>query len=53
MKQKGFFDETDRLKGISELGDPLEKLNKNIQWENFRGILKRTFKKEARRKTTF
>jgi len=48
MKQKGFFDENDRLKELSELGDPLEKLNKYIQWENFRGILKRTFKKEAK-----
>ena len=47
MKQKGFFDENDRLKELSELGDPLEKLNKFIQWDNFRGILKRTFKKEA------
>jgi len=48
MKQKGFFDETDRLKELSELGDTLEKLNKYIQWENFRGILKRRFKKEAK-----
>jgi len=36
------------LKELSELGDPLEKLNKNIQWESFRGILKRTFKIEAK-----
>jgi len=48
MKQKGFFDENDRLKELSELGDPLEKLNKYIQWEKFRGILKRTFEKEAK-----
>ena len=48
MKQKGFFDENDRQKELSELGDPLEKLNKYIQWENFRGILKRTFEKEAK-----
>jgi len=48
MKQKGFFDENDRLKELSELGDPLEKLNKYIQWENFRGILNRTLKKEAK-----
>jgi len=48
MKQQGFFDENDRLKELSELGDPLEKLNKYIQWENFRGILTRTFKKEAK-----
>jgi hypothetical protein len=27
MKQKGFFDENDRLNELSNLGDPLEKLN--------------------------
>jgi len=47
MKQKGFFDENDRLEELSKMGDPLEKLNKYIQWENFRGILKKTLKKEA------
>jgi len=36
MKQKGFFDENDRLAELSRMGDPLEKLNKYIQWENFR-----------------
>jgi len=48
MKQKGFFDENDRLKELSTLGDPLEKLNKNIKWEGLRGILTKTFKKEAK-----
>jgi len=47
MKQKGFFDENDRLEELSRMGDPLEKLNKYIQWENFRSILTKTFKKEA------
>ena len=47
MKQKGFFDENDRLDEISKLGDPLEKLNKFMQWEDFRGILTRTLKKES------
>jgi IS5 family transposase len=47
MKQKGFFDETDRLRELSNLGDPLEKLNKYINWEGLRGILTRTLKKEA------
>ncbi|GHV84872.1 IS5 family transposase [Spirochaetia bacterium] len=46
MKQKGFFDETDVLKSLSELGDPLEKLNKLIEWDLFKGLLKRTLKKE-------
>jgi IS5 family transposase len=48
MKQRGFFDENDRLEELSKMGDPLEKLNKYIQWEDFRGLLKRTFKKEAK-----
>ena len=47
MKQKGFFDETDRLEKLSELGDSLEKLNKHIIWEDFRVILTKAFKKEA------
>ncbi|AEF82253.1 IS5 family transposase [Leadbettera azotonutricia] len=47
MKQHGFFDENDRLKELSALGDPLEKLNKYIKWDNFRGILNKTLKKEA------
>jgi IS5 family transposase len=48
MKQKGFFDETDRLRELSLLGDPLERLNKYIEWENLRGILTKALKKEAR-----
>jgi len=47
MKQKGFFDETDRLQELSRLGDPLEKLNKYINWEGLRGILTKTLTKEA------
>ena len=48
MKFKGFFDENDRLVELSKLGDPLEKLNRNINWEGLRGILTRTLKKEAK-----
>jgi len=48
MKQKGFFDENDRLLELSKMGDPLEKLNKFIQWENFRGILGKAFMKEPK-----
>ena len=47
MKQKGFFDENDLLQEISKLGDPLEKLNKFVKWEDFRGILTRALKKES------
>jgi len=48
MKQKGFFDENDRLEELSRMGDPLEKLNKYIQWEIFRKILAKPFKKIAK-----
>jgi IS5 family transposase len=48
MKQHGFFDENDRLKELSQLGDPLEKLNKVIDWEAFRHSLNKIFKKEAK-----
>jgi len=39
MKQKDFFDENDRLAGLSRMGDPLEKLNAFMQWEDFREML--------------
>jgi IS5 family transposase len=48
MKLKGFFDEDDRLLKLSELGDSLEKLNKHIIWEDFRGILTKALKKNAK-----
>ena len=48
MKQKGFFDETDRLQELSELGDPLEKLNKYIHWEGLRELLTKTLQKEPK-----
>ena len=46
MKQKGFFDENNRLEDLSKLGDPLEKLNKHIAWENIREALDEALKKE-------
>jgi len=48
MKQKGFFDENDRLEELSKLGDPLEKLNTHVQWESNRRVLKKVFKKQAK-----
>jgi IS5 family transposase len=48
MKQKGFFDENDRLAELSRMGDPLEKLNKYIRWENFRETLDNAFNKEPK-----
>lgn len=44
--QLGFFDETNRLKKLSQLGDSLEKLNNAINWEMFRPILTAALKKE-------
>ena len=40
MKQIGFFDEDRRLKRLSEMGDPLEKVSRAVDWEVFRPILK-------------
>jgi len=48
MGQKGFFDEADRLKKISELGDSLEKLNNHIEWDIFKKIIKKALKKNAK-----
>ena len=48
MKQRGFFDENDRLNELSKLGDPLEKLNQLINWEDFRYLVTKVFKKQAK-----
>jgi len=48
MKQRGLFDEADRLQEISKLGDPLEKLNTVIDWNIFKPILKKAMHKEAK-----
>jgi IS5 family transposase len=47
MKQKGFFDEAERLNKLSELGDSLEKLNDHIEWDEFREPLTKALKKET------
>jgi len=48
MEQKGSFDENKRLAELSRMGDPLEKLNKYIQWEDFREMLTKALSKEAK-----
>jgi len=48
MKQRGLYDEYDRLEEISKLGDPLEQLNKVVKWESFRHRLKVVFQKGAK-----
>ena len=47
-QQRGFFDEQDRLALISSQGDPLERLNRAVNWEMFRGKLKKCFAKEPK-----
>ena len=48
MKQIGIFDESNRLKKLSSLGDPLEKLNSVIDWRLFEGTLNKVFAKEQK-----
>lgn len=45
-EQRGLFDEEFRLREISEHGDPLEKLNKVVDWKIFRQMLQKAFKHE-------
>ena len=37
--QRSLFDEENRMNKISKIGDPLELLNKVIDWEMFRSTL--------------
>ncbi|SRR5258708_196877 len=46
----GFFDQDIRLSRLSQLGDPLERLNKGIDFELFRGILEKHLTIEAKGK---
>jgi transposase, IS5 family len=39
MRQRGLFEEIDRLKELTVLGDPLVVLNRKINWESFRSEL--------------
>lgn len=45
MNQRGLFDEEDRLRVLSNLGDCLERLNEKINWELFLPILNKALKK--------
>lgn len=42
--QVGFFDEFNRLEEITKQGDPLEKLDKHIDWELFRALIERAIR---------
>lgn len=46
--QLSLFDESDRLHELSQLGDPLEKLNRVIDWGMFQPVLNKVFKKERK-----
>lgn len=48
MKQINFLAEDNRLLRISEMGDPLEKVSKAIDWEMFRPKLDEAFYHEAK-----
>lgn len=47
-EQRGLFDEEMRLEKLSQTNDPLEKLNRRINWEMFRRMLEENLKKEDR-----
>lgn len=48
LKSSGLFDEQFKMERISELGDPLEKLNGAIEWELFRSTLEKYLIKESK-----
>jgi IS5 family transposase len=48
MMISGLFDADNRLKELSEAGDPLERINKNIHWEIFRQRLETVREKERK-----
>jgi IS5 family transposase len=49
-KDYGFFDQDIRLSKLSQLGDPLDKLNKGIDFERFRNILESNLTKLSKGK---
>ncbi len=50
QRDYGFFDQDIRLSKLSQLGDPLEKLNNGIDFELFRTLLETNFEKVAKGK---
>jgi len=46
-KSPGFFDEQNKLDRISEMSDPLERLNKAIGWSLFSATLNKHLRTEA------
>jgi IS5 family transposase len=49
MKQQfGFFDESNRLRRLSSMGDPLEGISQVVDFEMFRPVLDGVFKREGK-----
>lgn len=48
MSQIGLFDVEDKLAQLSAIGDPLEKLDKAINWNLFKPVQNKTFRKERK-----
>ena len=44
----GFWDQDIRLSRLSQLGDPLERLNKGVDFEMFRSLLEKSLNKESK-----
>lgn len=49
MKEKGLFDEEDRLRVLSKLGDSLEKLNEKNKLGNIQADIKKSFEQRSKR----
>jgi len=49
MKQMGYLDEDNRLKRLSAMGDPLEKVTASVEWSIFRPLLNEAYVKEDRK----
>jgi IS5 family transposase len=48
MGQIGLFDVENKLAELSAMGDPLEKLDKAINWNRFKPLIDKAFRKERR-----
>ena len=48
MGQIGLFDLENRLSELSEMGDPLETINRAIRWKSFRPVIDKAFRKERK-----
>jgi len=49
MGQTGFYDLENRLKSLSDMGDPLEALNRVVPWDDFRSMLRKGLRNKERK----